>query len=425
MGLFSNFPYTNFHELNLDWLIRTVKKLETAFPEGVIGIIKGGTGADNAADARSNLEIRGDTIPMEYGNASTINDIVDNVIAEVNDINTRFANNITYKIFKSVSSLGLTPGAVNLGTVWATMSIGEILIAPPTEFASGVAPESSGALVVIRNGGTSGSIRFYGNNTYSMDFVANYPSGTWKELFTNADVIPIANGGTGANNAADAIANLGIDFSGEVLSVAGVGANSFGDVPLKATDLIPTSVTELGLPSGSTVSAIYSVMDNKSAVMLPSSEVGDAPNANGIIVIVKDTTNNLAIIEFYGKDASAGDYKMGLNASNVPSGTWYVINDSKPYAIEPQSSAVDNLTVNAGAMVTADWTFPVKAGYSPIMVYNVNLNNATNGGGGSKNCYIGLARIDATKAYFRVLNNGSTSAKIKIACRVLYMRTLA
>lgn len=27
MGLFENFPYTNFHELNLDWIIKTVKEL--------------------------------------------------------------------------------------------------------------------------------------------------------------------------------------------------------------------------------------------------------------------------------------------------------------------------------------------------------------------------------------------------------------
>lgn len=425
MGLFSNFPYTNFHELNLDWLIRTVRKLETAFPEGVIGIIKGGTGANNAADARNNLEIRGDTIPMTGGSADTINDIVSIIIGNLSDLNTAINTNIKYKIYKSVDSLGLTPGAVNLGTVWAAMSIGEILAAPPTEFASGVAPETSGTLVMIRNGGTSGSIRFYGNSTYSMKFSNNYPAGTWNKVYTDDDTIPIANGGTGANNAADAVANLGIDFSGEVLSVAGVGANALGDVPLKATDLIPTSVTELGLPSGSTVSAIYSVMDNKSAVMLPASEVGNAPNANGIIVIVKDTTNNLAIIEFYGKDASAGDYKMGLNSSNVPSGTWYMINDSEPYKIVLEANAVDNLSVGAGGNASATWTFPVEAGYSPIMVYNINIQNATTGGGGASTCAVGTARIDDTKATFKIINIGTSSAKVKIACRMLYMRTLA
>lgn len=27
MGLFEHFPYTNFHDLNLDWILRTVKEL--------------------------------------------------------------------------------------------------------------------------------------------------------------------------------------------------------------------------------------------------------------------------------------------------------------------------------------------------------------------------------------------------------------
>lgn len=31
MGVFSNFPYTNFHELNLDWLITAMKKLQSNF----------------------------------------------------------------------------------------------------------------------------------------------------------------------------------------------------------------------------------------------------------------------------------------------------------------------------------------------------------------------------------------------------------
>ena len=29
MALFENFPYTNLHELNLDWLINEIKKIES------------------------------------------------------------------------------------------------------------------------------------------------------------------------------------------------------------------------------------------------------------------------------------------------------------------------------------------------------------------------------------------------------------
>lgn len=35
MGFFNNFPYTNFHELNLDWLLNQMKELGTAFEDFV------------------------------------------------------------------------------------------------------------------------------------------------------------------------------------------------------------------------------------------------------------------------------------------------------------------------------------------------------------------------------------------------------
>lgn len=31
MGFFDRFPYTNIHELNLDWLLAEMKKLNAAF----------------------------------------------------------------------------------------------------------------------------------------------------------------------------------------------------------------------------------------------------------------------------------------------------------------------------------------------------------------------------------------------------------
>lgn len=36
MGIFDIFPYTNLHELNLDWLIRTVKELKNRPPYNAI-----------------------------------------------------------------------------------------------------------------------------------------------------------------------------------------------------------------------------------------------------------------------------------------------------------------------------------------------------------------------------------------------------
>lgn len=39
MGVFNNFPYTNIHELNLDWIIKKVKELDDEVNEKLDSII--------------------------------------------------------------------------------------------------------------------------------------------------------------------------------------------------------------------------------------------------------------------------------------------------------------------------------------------------------------------------------------------------
>ena len=149
MPLYENFPYTNFHELNLDWLVEKVASLEAAFPEGTIGISKGGTGADNAAQARENLGIIAPNIPVAEGSTSTL----DQEISRLEDNINSLAGDIKYRIFRVVTDLGLTSGTATLSSCWAAMSIGDILIAPPSEFAPGQVPENSGSVVLVRDAG--------------------------------------------------------------------------------------------------------------------------------------------------------------------------------------------------------------------------------------------------------------------------------
>lgn len=33
MGIFNNYPYTDFHEMNLDWVIKTLKEIDTRIDE--------------------------------------------------------------------------------------------------------------------------------------------------------------------------------------------------------------------------------------------------------------------------------------------------------------------------------------------------------------------------------------------------------
>jgi hypothetical protein len=35
MGMFDHFPYTNFHELNLDWILQALKEIEKTMDQFV------------------------------------------------------------------------------------------------------------------------------------------------------------------------------------------------------------------------------------------------------------------------------------------------------------------------------------------------------------------------------------------------------
>lgn len=328
MPLYENFPYTNFHELNLDWLVDRVRALEAAFPEGTVGIVKGGTGATTAEGARENLGIIAPNIPIAEGSTSTL----DQELARLEDNINSFSADIKYRIFRLVSDLGLTSGTATLASCWAAMSTGDILIAPPSEFAPGQIPENSGSVVMVRNAGTSGSLRFYGNRTYEQEFQNNYPTGTWHTILNDTDVIPVNKGGTGATTAEAARQNLGITFDGVVVSVAGIPAEeSTGNVPLTASDLdvkmkLYTTITDpdIGLPTGSTVTAVWNALPANSRVVFPRSEVSNPPeDAAGVIDIAKTGPNsNLGWIIYHAQQQSTGDYQMYLTSAGVPSGTW-------------------------------------------------------------------------------------------------------
>lgn len=368
MPLYENFPYTNFHELNLDWLVEKVASLEAAFPEGTIGIPKGGTGADNAAQARENLGISADNIPMAEGSTSTLAQEISRLEDNINSL----AGDIKYRIFRVVTDLGLTSGTATLPSCWAAMSIGDILIAPPSEFAPGQVPENSGSVVLVRDAGTSGSLRFYGTRTYEQPFSNNYPSGTWHTLLNETDVIPVSQGGTGASTAAAARQNLGIDFSGTVLSVANVGADTAGNVPLTAADLdvkikLYTSITDpdIGLPSGSTITAVWNALPANSRVVFPRSEVSDPPeDSAGVIDICKTGPNsNLGWILYHAQQESVGDYQMYLTSAGVPSGTWKKLGtpeliDFTSECTFPKGTPANCFAVTDGHMVWIDYQGP-------------------------------------------------------------------
>lgn len=79
MSLFENFPYTNFHELNLDWIIKRIKELQDVKVESVNG--KQGT-----------VVLTGEDIPVDSNTGTKINTAIDALATLVGTFDTRITN---------------------------------------------------------------------------------------------------------------------------------------------------------------------------------------------------------------------------------------------------------------------------------------------------------------------------------------------
>lgn len=108
-------------------------------------------------------------------------------------------------------------------------------------------------------------------------------------------------------------------------SASDVGALTSSDVNYKIYD----SVTDLGLTSGSaTIVGAWTAMPDGSILICPR---GDFPASElpkdtpGEIEIIKNVNGLVGKVEFHGKTAADGDYRMFINSSNVPTGTWYAL----------------------------------------------------------------------------------------------------
>jgi len=87
------------------------------------------------------------------------------------------------------------------------------------------------------------------------------------------------------------------------------------------------SVEDLGLTTGSaTIAGAFAAMPNYSILIVPRSEFATAEqpvNESGDIEIHKVGENgNLGGVWFVGRESSAGDYRMFLDSSGTPTGTW-------------------------------------------------------------------------------------------------------
>lgn len=137
--------------------------------------------------------------------------------------------------------------------------------------------------------------------------------------------LPITRGGTGATTAAAARAALGIS---------------------NADYTFYDSVTDLSLTAGSaTISTAFSAMSTSSVLIATAANFSSSavPSTLGTVIIVKSTDASRSWIQFFGKTGTQGDYRMYLNGSNVPDGTW----------VENASGTISEIQANGTSVATS------------------------------------------------------------------------
>lgn len=193
--MFNNFPYTNFHNLNLDWIIKTVKVL---FSKSVFSI----NGVE--PDAEGNVSITG----TELGAVSSVN--------------------------------GKTPvdGAITL----TASDVGAIPTGQGVTKVNGFSPDSSGNVLAgtVRsvNGKSPASLPTPGSVTLTASDIGALPS-TIDPVETVNGISPDANGNVNVgtvksvnNSTPDANGNVNLPTVAGVTSVDGIGPDASGNVQL-------------------------------------------------------------------------------------------------------------------------------------------------------------------------------------------------
>lgn len=100
-----------------------------------------------------------------------------------------------------------------------------------------------------------------------------------------------------------------------------------------------TSVTHLGLSSGTTIAAVYAAMPNGSMAFLGADGFasGEVPNQYGYVRICRASWVTRGSIEFFNQVDTDADYRMYLTSAGVPTGTW--VRRYKPSYVEATASS--------------------------------------------------------------------------------------
>lgn len=132
------------------------------------------------------------------------------------------------------------------------------------------------------------------------------------------------------------------------------------------------SVTDLGLTDGSaTIAGAFAAMPLHSILYAQGGEFASAEKPSGFygyIWIVKGVTVHRSSIEAKGSMASFGDWRMFLNSSGEPTGTWVPVTTQNPGLFLVKSVTTQTVSINANSNAWVGATPPTVSGYKAVAV---------------------------------------------------------
>ena len=156
-----------------------------------------GTGTAFARnDHRHPLNVPTSGVPAALGTAALGNNSTyaksDHVhpMPSASDVGALSATDVQYKIYNSVTDLGLTSGSATIAGAWNAMPDSSILLCPNGDFAGGEVPNIGGYVEIKKQSIVRGVIFVYAKTSERPDYRmhlndSNVPDGKWMPAFAN------------------------------------------------------------------------------------------------------------------------------------------------------------------------------------------------------------------------------------------------